>query len=104
MIPDGAEPLPASSVFRFDPPVAASKPEGPKLKGLVMGLFGEGAKPSHAMVVNLDYTQQVTTTVIGPGPLEVFDAATATWSPAARGDRATLRLLPGGGKLVRVRG
>lgn len=104
MIPEGAEALPSHSAFRFEPPVPATKPEGPKLKGLVMGLFGRGERPSHAMVVNLDYTQQVTTTVVGPGPLELFDAATATWSPAPRGERATLRLLPGGGKLLRVRG
>ena len=50
-----------------------------------------------------DYSEAATTTVLGPGPLEVFNASTGQWRLATGGNRARLHLLPGGGELVRVR-
>ncbi|MFI5385680.1 MAG: hypothetical protein ACHQ50_06105 [Fimbriimonadales bacterium] len=70
--------------------------------GVLIGYFGEKSTPTYAFVVNLDYNQPLTTTVHGPGPLEVFDATAKTWK-AAGSDRVPLVLGPGAGKLVRVR-
>jgi hypothetical protein len=58
-------------------------------------------KPTHVLVVNLDYKAKGVVTLIGPGNMEVFDAAGRTWSPAD-GSRAALNLPPGGGQLVRL--
>jgi hypothetical protein len=108
MMPPGAKPLANDSPFRLDPPVSPMpwKSRQP-VKGMLLGFFGPSAKgdagspPTHVLVVNLDYKANGVTTLVGPGRLEVFDAATGTWSPTAA-DRAELRLPPGGGKLVRI--
>lgn len=107
MTPQGTVPPPADAPFRFDPPTPSMPYENLKpVKGMLLGLFGpagtgdQHGAPTHALVVNLDYTVENTTTVIGPGNLEIFDATTRTWSPM-NADRAQLHLLPGGGKLVR---
>jgi hypothetical protein len=76
------------------------------VEGILLGHFGpagnaEAEKPTHVVVVNLDYKTERATTLVGPANLEVFDAATRAWS-AASGNRAELRLPPGGGKLVRL--
>ncbi len=103
MLPTGGEALPADGAFRIDPPMVPLSYKPPeKMKGLVVGYFGAGDRPSHAVVVNLDYTQKVTTTVVGPGPLAVFEPRTGNWEPSTRGARANLLLPPGGGKLIRV--
>jgi len=59
--------------------------------------------PTHALVVNLDYDQQITTTAVGPGPMEEFDARQRQWRPVSDGPRAKLNLVAGGGKLLRLR-
>jgi hypothetical protein len=109
MMPPGAEPLPNDAPFRFDPPVAPMPYKAPeRVRGMLLGLFGQPAgpgkpaTPTHAVVVNLDYKAEATATVIGPGSLERFDADAGTWSPAGAG-RVELRLVPGGGKLLRVK-
>jgi hypothetical protein len=103
MIPPGAVELPEGSKFTLDPPVAhmAYAPPAP-LKGMLLGVFGARGKATHALVVNLDYANPVTTTVVGPGRLEVFNATTGKWRSAG-GARAKLNLPPGGGTLVRLR-
>ena len=68
-----------------------------------MGYFGTSGDPSHVLVVNLDYTRPVSTTVIGPGAMEQFDAQTREWRQAADGSRAKIDLLEGGGVLLRLR-
>jgi hypothetical protein len=104
MIPIGGEPLPAGSAFTVDPPVAPMSYKPPeKMKGMLLGAFGKTGRPTHVIVVNLDYTQEMATTVVGPGPMEVFDPGTGKWEPSGQGKRAPIRLLPGGGKLLRVR-
>ncbi len=109
MLPPGAEPLPADAPFRVDPPVARIDYKPPeRVRGLLLGLFGPGDSASgpqratHAVLVNRDYQAPAETTLVGPGPLEVFDAGSATWSAQA-GDRLRRALLPGGGILVRTR-
>jgi hypothetical protein len=106
MAPTGTVPLAIDAPFRPDPRVARMPCETMKpVKGMVLGYFGPAgkgrgpAKPTHILVVNLDYTAGSVTTLVGPGHPEVFDATTGTWSRA--GDPARLRLPPGGGKLVR---
>jgi hypothetical protein len=58
------------------------------------------AKPTHAVVVNLDCAAASTTTLVGPGKLEVFDATAGKWSSASA-ERIQLQLQPGMGKLIR---
>ncbi|PIY48044.1 MAG: hypothetical protein COZ06_17365 [Armatimonadetes bacterium CG_4_10_14_3_um_filter_66_18] len=110
MIPPGADSLPEAILFRLDPPLAAvdyapSKP----VQGFALGCFGppasqgDGSGATHLLLVNLDYKQEQTTTVVGPMPWESFDPATGKWI-AAGGKRVELRLSPGGGKLLRAGG
>ncbi len=90
-VPLGGEPLPASAVFA---------PE-PKSQEVLLGCFGRSRnKPTHVVVVNLDYKNALTTTLVGPGPMEVFHPSTKTWIPGS--SRMRLDLLPGGGALVRL--
>ena len=97
-VPEGGVELPADAGFTVDPAVAADK-----ASGILLGYFGTTDDPSHVLVVNLDYTRDVTTTVVGPGPMEVFDAEERKWNKASDRSRATVSLMPGGGKLVRLR-
>ena len=102
MVPTGGVGLPEDGAFKVDPPVPAAEFSPPKpIEGLVLGYFGAEDRPTHCVVVNLDYSNDMETTVVGPGPLEVFDATDQTWRDAG-GARATVHLMPGGGKLVRV--
>ena len=110
MMPPGAEALPADAPFRLDPSVPATAYKPPeRVRGMLLGLFGpagkasEPAKPTHVLVVNLDYQAGAVAPLVGPGNLEAFDAAGGTWSPVAGPDR-TVRLPPGGGKLLRTQG
>jgi len=102
--------LPEAILFRLDPPLAAvdyapSKP----VQGFALCCFGppasqgDGSGATHLLLVNLDYKQEQTTTVVGPMPWESFDPATGKWI-AAGGKRVELRLSPGGGKLLRAGG
>lgn len=93
----GCEPLPADAPFRLK---ATASPA--PARGFLLGTFGARDKPSHVVVVNLDYTTTVSPTLIGPGELEVFDARTSQWKPG-RASEMEMSLLPGEGKLVRVR-
>jgi len=92
----GCEPLPVNAPFHPDP-----LPPRDEKRGLMLGYFGKDQKPTHVLLVNLDYRREVEPTLVGPGTLEVFDAPTAKWSPAG-GKQAHLRLDPGGGKLIRL--
>ena len=107
MTPQGASPLPKDAPFRLDPSIASMSYGNLRpVQGMLLGYFGPtnkgdgSGKPTHVLVVNLDYKLEHVTTVVGPGKLEVFDAATRTWSSADA--HAKLRLAPGGGKLVRM--
>lgn len=101
MNPPGAVPLPADAPFRFDPPVPEMAYQPPQhVRGALLGYFGESDRPSHVVVVNLDYQAESMLTLVAPGALESFDAATATWTPADR--PLVLQLPPGGGQLVRL--
>jgi hypothetical protein len=102
MTPPGAEPLPANAPFRLDPPLPALDYHPPeRVRGVLLGYFGKAHKPSHVVVVNLDYKTEAVLTLVGPGRLSTFDATAGTWSPIGS-PRAALRLPPGGGKLVRL--
>jgi len=92
----GCEPLPADASFRLD---SSKSPSGPR--GFLLGSFGATEKPTHAVVVNLDYTAEVSASLIGPGELELFDAATTQWASTKKAS-IELILPPGGGKLVRI--
>jgi hypothetical protein len=92
----GCEPLPAEAPFHLD---TAPSPASPR--GFLLGCFGAAQKPTHVVVVNLDYAAPARAALAGPADLEVFDATTGKWAAA---DKATVELLlpPGGGKLVRA--
>ena len=107
-IPMGADALPAGSPFVLDPPLPIRPYENPDLglryeepiDGMLLGCFGQAGKPTHVLVVNLDYTNAVKTDLVGPGPMRVFHAPTRTWGAAGEGVRVKLELSPGGGALV----
>lgn len=93
-VPMGAEALPSNSPFA---PI-------PKTQEILLGYFGKSAaKPTHVVVVNLDYKKTVTTTLACPGEMEIFHAATRTWIAAPGGNHIRLTLAPGGGTLVRLK-
>jgi hypothetical protein len=109
MMPPGAEPVPAKSVFNFDPPVpTANFKERERVRGVLIGCFGpvafrgKASAPTHALVVNLDYKAEATVGLKGPRKLEVFDPKTFVWS-APEAKRVELHLAPGEGRLVRVK-
>ena len=104
-VPLGAVGLPADARFTVDPPVPPAKFDPPApVTGMLLGYFGTDGDPTHVLVVNLDYTQVATTTVVGPGPMEMYNATTRTWHPASGGSRALVIMAPGGGKLLRLTG
>jgi len=72
-------PTPTACPIFWWVPRALKAPSGPPapVTGLLLGYFGTAGNPTHVLVVNLDYTQDVTTTVVGPGPMEAFDAGHA---------------------------
>jgi hypothetical protein len=92
----GCEPLPTDAPFHLDPMQSPIIP-----RGFLLGFFGAADRPTHTVVVNLDYTAEMSTTLVGPGELELFDATTAHWTSAKKA-AIKLTLPPGGGKLVRV--
>jgi hypothetical protein len=110
MTPPGTMPLASNAPFRLDPPVPSMPYKAPeRVKGILLGLFGpagknhEPGKPTHVLVVNLDYKTNDSRTIVGPGKLEIFDVANGSWLAVA-GSNAALQLPPGGGKLLRLQG
>ncbi|MBN2475417.1 MAG: hypothetical protein JXB62_12470 [Pirellulales bacterium] len=102
MTPPGTVPLPSNAPFRLDPPLPVLTYQPPeRVRGVLLGYFGEPNQPSHVVVVNLDYKTELVLTLTGPGNLETFDAADGNWSTAGS-RRVEMRLQRGGGKLVRV--
>jgi len=109
MMPPGSRPLPADGGFWFDPAVSTiAYTSKEPVRGLMLGTFGsmpkpgKKLKPTHALVVNLDYKSEVVVGVRGSSRLEVFSPATAEWT-SFKTKLAELHLAPGDGKLVRVR-
>ena len=92
----GCEPLPADALFHLDSLQSPAMP-----RGFLLGFFGAVERPTHLIVVNLDYTAEVSTSLVGPSELELFDATTDQWTSAKKAV-IELTLPPGGGKLVRV--
>ena len=102
MAPPGTRPLPTDAPFRLDPPVPSLTYNPPeRVRGVLLGYFGTANKPSHVVVVNLDYKAEAIITMVGPDRLDTFDATAGAWSPVGS-PRAELRLPPGGGKMVRM--
>jgi hypothetical protein len=102
---DGSSPmrLPGNSPFQLSPAISNTNyVVNQPVKGVLLGLWGADAQMADAtrtLVVNLNYSSSLTTTVNGPANLSVFDPATGTWTPTGH-HWATLTLLPGGGSLV----
>ncbi len=93
-VPQGGQALPPASRFVPDPPS----------QNLLLAYFGKSPRrPTHVVVVNLDYHKAASTTLTGPGPMEQFHAPTRTWSVPSKDGRVTLDLPPGGGLLLRLR-
>ena len=98
-LPQGGVKLPVDASFTVDPPVAKDRK-----KGILLGYFGStGKATTHVLVVNLDYISDITTTIVGPGPMEVFDAETQKWENASDKSRAKINVIAGGGNLLRLR-
>ena len=92
----GCVPLPDDSSFRLD---TSQSPANPR--GFLLGLFGKKQKPTHAVIVNLDYTREVTARITAPARIKTFDPKTTKWTPA-KNSPVNLNLPPGGGKLIRI--
>src|SRR5262249_27667512 len=92
----GCAPLATHAPFRIE---SVSRGSG---RGFLLGYFGAADKPTHVLVVNLDYQSPADVRLIGPGPLQKFSIAKAKWSHSV-GSTVGLRLPPGGGHLVRLR-
>lgn len=92
----GCHPLPEDAAFRIAPSSAPGKG-----RGFLLGYFGKGGQPTHAVVVNLNHDAEATATVVGPANLEVFNATTRKWS-AVNDSKVELHLPAGGGRLVRI--
>ena len=102
MSPPGAEMLPANAPFRFDPPIASMAFKPPeRARGVLLGYFGAADKPSHVVVVNLDYKAEQKVGLVGPGRLDRFDAKSGEWING-NSERLELQLKPGEGVLVRA--
>lgn len=89
----GGQALPADAPF---------KPE-PTSQDVLIGYFGKRDKPTHVVVVNLDYHNPAAVTLVGPGSMQVFHAPTQSWSATSASAQVKLDLPPGGGALVRVK-
>jgi hypothetical protein len=92
----GCEPLPPEAPFRID-----SSQSSASRRGFLLGFFGTAEKPTYVVVVNLDYAAEVSTSLLGPGELELFDPIAARWT-SVNETTAELILPPGGGKVVRI--
>jgi hypothetical protein len=93
----GAQELPQNAPFHL----TFSGDNHMPADGMLLGYFGKSGKPTHVLVVNLDYHNAVTTTVVGPAKLSVFDVAKGRWKRAGS-PQVTLTIPPGGGALVRI--
>jgi hypothetical protein len=102
MLPPGCEKLPPHAPLRFEPPVASSafKPQE-RVRGFLLGYFGRDDKPTHAVIVNLDYKTEATAVLVGTGNWDTLDAMAGSWIKTGN-PRLELRLPPGGGKLARI--
>lgn len=95
VLPLGGQALPDKSPFV----------PSPKTQEVLLGYFGKTAdRPTHVVVVNLDYKNGSAIALSGPGSMEVFHAPTRSWSIGSKSARVKLELPPGGGALVRLRG
>jgi hypothetical protein len=92
----GCEPLPSAAAFHVESPQSPTSP-----RGFLLGFFGTTERPTHAVVVNLDYTAEVKVLLTGPGELDLFDATTGQWTSVKK-TVIELVLAPGGGMLVRI--
>ena len=101
MSPPGSEPLPNDAAFRLDPPLAPMAYRPPeRVRGVLLGTFGQPEQPSHVVVVNLDYKAEAILGLSGPG-LDLDLRCRRRRLVSASGPRVQLRLPPGGGTLVR---
>jgi hypothetical protein len=107
MQPPGVAPLPPDFAFKLEPPVPAMDYHpGERVQGVSLSSFGPSggspAAPTHVLVVNLDYKTARTIGITVPAAVDVFDATTGLWAPAA-GSHLDLQLAGGAGKLLRLR-
>jgi hypothetical protein len=110
MSPRGTEPVPADLPFRLDPTVPEMPYQPPeRVRGVLFGCFGpkvgsgsKGIRPTHAVVVNLDYRAIATVGLRSISSTDVFEPETSKWT-RLRGRRTELQLPPGGGRLIRLR-
>jgi hypothetical protein len=106
MLPPGTVGPPADFPFTLETPPPPMELKGwERVRGVLLGAFGRAKgseKPTHVVVVNLDYEAETILGLRGPRDLEVFDAVSGKWSSGG-GKKAELRLSGGGGALIRLR-
>ena len=108
MLPPGALALAEDAPVRLEPPLPLAEYRPPKpVKGVLLGFFapnqGQRGGPTQAVIVNLDYEAEITLGLSADARFQLFDATAGTWSRPGQ-KHIQLRLPPGGGKLLRVKG
>lgn len=93
-VPPGGQALPPKSAFVPDPPS----------QEVLLGYFGKSAsRPTHVVVVNLNYKNPASVMLNGPRVMETFHAPTRVWRAHPGDKRIKLNLPAGGGVLVRLK-
>jgi hypothetical protein len=93
----GCEPLPSDAPFRLESTQNIGSP-----RGFLLGYFGKAHKPTHVIVVNLDYRADAATTLIASGKLQNFAPVSSKWTSLGS-RRVVVRLAPGEGRLYRIK-
>jgi hypothetical protein len=106
MQPPGAVPLPKHAAFTIDKMTKSAAYKAPeRATGILLGYFGrteDPSRPTHVLVVNLDYKAKSTFVLRGPGALEEFKPETARWTSGSQ-DSVEVTLAGGSGKLIRLK-
>lgn len=105
--PAGTRRLPGNSPFTITPPIEDTVyADNDPVAGMLLGVFGpvrqlEGA--TFALAVNLDYVNETTRTIDGPGLLSVFEPVRGVWTATGLSS-VEVTLEPGGCVLVGLTG
>ena len=98
----GTTPYCEQALLKIEPetPVAELKPGQELTDTTLVTRFDAPGRPTHLMVVNLDYRRDRKIHVTAPAPTERFNAQARTWSPA--GSSFDIDLARGSGVLLRL--
>lgn len=104
-LPPSVTPYCPQAILRLEPEFPSVKPTGKQyVDTTLVTRFEAPGKPTHLMVVNLDYCKDRTLAVTAPNALERFSVSDGKWLPLAEaGVRFDLALKGGEGVLLRLK-